>query len=249
VEVAEHIGILQREGELLAAAAQGASLEAAVPTCPGWTVRDLVRHVGGIHSWATAHISKTRTGNWDPFVEMDGNWPADAELIEWFRRGHAALVGALRTAAPDVECFTFLPAPSPLAFWARRQAHETGMHRVDAQGASGTITPFAPEQAVDGIDELLFGFMARPKQRLRAEQPRSLALQANDADARWLVRVSADEPSVSREAVAEADCCVTASASELFQLVWNRRFADGLEVSGDRSLLDVWRGSVLIRWR
>jgi len=248
MQVEEHLAILEREGTLLAAAAERAPLDAAVPTCPDWTLRDLVRHIGGIHRWAAAHVSRTRSGRWDPFAELQDHWPADTSLVDWFRQGHADLVRAVRDAPADLECFTFLPAPSPRAFWARRQAHETGMHRVDAECASGPITPFAPDQAVDGIDELLFGFMARPGQRLKSETPRALELHASDTDDTWLVRVSTDEPVVTRGPATDADCRVAASASDLFQLVWNRRSPDGLAATGDLSLLDLWRGSVFVRW-
>jgi uncharacterized protein (TIGR03083 family) len=248
MQVAEHVAILEREGERLAAAAERTSLDATVPTCPDWTVRDLVRHISGIHRWAAAHVSRSRSGRWDPFVELEGKWPSDAALVDWFRDGHAELVHSLRAAPSDLECFTFLPAPSPLAFWARRQAHETGIHRVDAEGASGHIAPFAPDQAVDGIDELLLAFMARPGQRLKSETSRSLLLHAADTGDAWLVRIGPDEPRVIRETARDADCGVAASASDLFQLVWNRRTLDGLDTTGDRGLLDLWRESVLVRW-
>ena len=39
-----------------------------------------------------------------------------------------------------MRCFAFLPAPSPLAFWARRQAHETGIHRADVESAGFACT-------------------------------------------------------------------------------------------------------------
>jgi len=248
MQVAEHVAILEREGELLAVAAERTSLEATVPTCPDWTLRDLVRHISGIHRWAAAHVSRSRSGRWDPFVELEGQWPSDSELVAWFRDGHADLVRSLRSAPSDLQCFSFLPAPSPLAFWARRQAHETGIHRVDAESAGGPITPFGPDQAVDGIDELLFAFMARPGQQLKSSTPRSLLLQATDTPNTWLVRVGPDEPRVSREPTRDVDCQVAASASDLFQLVWNRRSLDGLDATGDASLLDLWRESVHVRW-
>jgi uncharacterized protein (TIGR03083 family) len=78
--------------------------------------------------------------------------PEDDVLVEWFVAGHAALVQALRDADPDLACWTFLPAPSPLAFWARRQAHETGIHRVDAESPADSITPFPPAFAADASE-------------------------------------------------------------------------------------------------
>ena len=72
---------------------------------------------------------------------------------------------------------------------------------------------------------------------------------AKDADAAWEVRTSQDEPVVRRGLADEADLRVTATASDLFLLVWNRRAQDGLDVVGDTSLLDLWRQSVFVRWR
>jgi uncharacterized protein (TIGR03083 family) len=249
MEIAQHIAIVQREGERLASAAERGSLDAAVPTCPGWTVRDLVIHVGGIHRWAATIVREARPKPFDPFPDLEANPPSDEVLIDWFRQGHAELVQALKTAPDDLDCFTVFRGAPAKPFWARRQAHETGMHRVDAEAALGTITPFETDQAVDGIEELLFGFMARPEQKLHSGEPRTIGFYATDAGKCWLVHLSADDPTVSRESVADADCSVSAGASELFQLVWNRRSAAGLEVRGDESLLSLWRESVFVRWR
>src|SRR5215467_14529646 len=139
-DVPGYVGALRREGELLAAAAQRAGLATAVPSCPGWAVRDLLKHTGYVHRWATGFVAEALTrpsGASEEEILAQG--PADAELPGWFREGHAALVRALGAAAPGLNCWAFLPAPSPLAFWARRQAHETAIHRVDAeQAAAGT---------------------------------------------------------------------------------------------------------------
>ena len=139
MEVAVHIDALRSEGELMAAAVEGSDPGAPVPTCPEWAVRDLVRHMGGVHRWATGYVAGARTEMGGPGLdEIVGVGPDDAELAGWLRQGSAALVGALTAAPADLVCWTFLPAPSPLAMWARRQAHETAIHRVDAQLAAGT---------------------------------------------------------------------------------------------------------------
>ena len=54
MEIATHIDALRTQGELMAlAAGAGAGPDDPVPSCPEWTVRDLVRHLGGVHRWAT----------------------------------------------------------------------------------------------------------------------------------------------------------------------------------------------------
>ncbi len=170
---AAHIDALERDGALLADAAEAAGLQAGIPGCPGWQVRDLVRHQAYVHAWAARHVRERLPELLDDgLTESDilGRGPADPDLIAAYRDGHAALVATLRDADPDLECATFMPAPSPLAFWARRQAHETAIHRYDAQSAlsGGPPAPaaaFGPAFAADGVDELIMGFAARKKYR------------------------------------------------------------------------------------
>jgi len=250
VEIAEHIAALRREGGLLAGAADGTSMDAAVPTCPGWVLRDLVRHVGMVHRWATVYLGQCRMTVLTEDEEREQLEPApdgDDRLVDWYRAGHAVLVDALSDAPADLECWHFMPAPSPLAFWARRQAHEAAIHRVDAESASGRLTPFDPAFAVDGIDEMLNGFMPRRVKRLRTERPRSLYLHATDTGDDWLIRLDPRQVRVSNE-TGPADCAVHATAGELYVLLWNRRSTDGLRVDGDDELLAHWRDNAQVRW-
>ncbi|QIJ61160.1 maleylpyruvate isomerase family mycothiol-dependent enzyme [Streptomyces sp. JB150] len=231
------IETLDREGRLLAAAAEQAGTDAKVPTCPGWQVRDLLRHLGAVHRWAASYVREGRTEGrpiGDP-PGLDG-----AELVDWYRESHSGLVDTLSGAAPDVVCFTFLPAPSPLEFWARRQAHETTVHRYDAQAAlGGTPDPVAPDLAADGIDELLRGFHARSRSRVRTQTPRTLRVRATDADAVWTVRLSPEPPVTARDDSGEADCELSGTAGELYLALWNR--VPVPSVTGDRALAALWR--------
>jgi uncharacterized protein (TIGR03083 family) len=250
MEMAEHLSALTREGELLAAAAERADLETTIPTCPEWDMRDLVRHMGDVHRWAAAHVAERRSEaiGRGALAEVAGPLPDDGHLLDWFREGHARLVETLTTADPDTQCWSFLPAPSPVAFWARRQAHETGMHRVDAESPGGLdhITPFAPDFAIDGIEEFLFGFLSRPDGREKVEPPRTLQLHSTDAEGDWLVRL--DEEVDVHRGHGEADCTVAGPASDLHLLLWNRRSPEGLDVDGDPSILTIWKDSVQVHW-
>lgn len=237
IETARFMEILDTEGQLLAAAAERAGTGAKVPTCPGWAVRDLVLHTGAVHRWATAYVAERHTSP-SPFgdlPDLDGS-----ALLTWFREGHRTLVDTLASAPPDVECWSFLPAPSPLAFWARRQAHETAVHRVDAESALGVApTPLAPDFAADGIDELLRGFHARAKSRVRTDEPRTLRVRATDRDnAVWTVRLSSEPPAAERTTGPEADCEVTGPAAALYLALWNRQPFPA--VTGDPALAALW---------
>lgn len=246
METAELIKSLVREGQLLAAAASKAGPEAAVPTCPGWQMRDLLRHTGMVHRWATAFVveghTAFHTAGGEP--ELDGD-----ELLEWFREGHGLLVAALREAPADVECWTFLPAPSPLAFWARRQAHETAVHRTDAESAlGGKPGPVAAGFAVDGIDELLCAFHARAKSRVRTEEPRILRVRAIDTDDVWIVRLSTEPPRTERTEEGPADCELSGTAEQLYLTLWNRLPLTAASVTGDAELAQLWRERSAVTW-
>ncbi|MFF8870480.1 maleylpyruvate isomerase family mycothiol-dependent enzyme [Streptomyces massasporeus] len=237
METAEFLHALETEGRLLAAAAEEAGTEAKVPTCPEWQVRDLLRHTGAVHRWAAAYVAEQITER-RPLVEptdLDG-----AELIAWYRDSHRRLVDTLTGASPGVECFAFLPAPSPLAFWARRQAHETAVHRVDAESArGGAPTEVTPEFATDGIDELLRGFHARSRSRVRTPEPRVLRIRTEDTGAVWTVRLSPEPPVTTRDEAGEAECELSAPAGQLYLALWNR--APLPNATGDQVLATLWR--------
>jgi uncharacterized protein (TIGR03083 family) len=112
MEIAEHIDALRREGDLLADAAERAGLDATVPPCPSWQVRDLLRHTGYIHRWATRHVVECPDHVLDgpPEEEILRGGAPDPELLDWFRAGHVALVETLTAADPALECATFMPA-------------------------------------------------------------------------------------------------------------------------------------------
>ncbi|MER7106835.1 maleylpyruvate isomerase family mycothiol-dependent enzyme [Streptomyces sp. NPDC000229] len=251
MEITEHIKYLAIEGQLLADTAERAGTGAPVPTCPGWQVRDLLRHTGMVHRWATAFVTEGYT-SYQPAAgepDLDGG-----ELLDWFREGHGRLVTALTEAPDTLECWAFLPAPSPRAFWARRQAHETAVHRVDAQAALGPGAARTPEPepafAADGIDELLCGMHAREKSRVRTPEPGVLRVRATDTGDVWSVRLSDQAPRVERTAEGPADCELSGRAAQLYLTLWNRPPADAttVTVSGDERLARLWRETSAVTW-
>lgn len=251
METGRHIDALERAGLDLVDAVAKAGLGAGVPTCPEWTVRELVQHVGYVHRWAASYVRDARVDMLtdDEEERVVGPMPADADLVGWFQDGHVALVAALRAAPADLRCWHFLPGTSPLEFWARRQAHETVIHRADLQGAVGSPAGVDRELGVDGIDELLMGFYAsRGGRRLRSDEPRTLAVRAADSADAWSVRMGPDGADITRGAPDKADCTLLGPAGELYLALWNRRAADDLHVDGDESVLDLWRDRATIRW-
>jgi uncharacterized protein (TIGR03083 family) len=257
VEIAEHIDALRRQGDMLADAATRSGLEASVPPCPPWQVKDLLRHTGYIHRWAARHITECPDAVLDgpPEADILRGGAADPELLAWFRAGHAALVETLSTADPGLMCATLMDAPSPLAFWARRQAHETAIHRADAESASGTRPEYEPGFAADGIDELIMGFGQRRKYRPSAEHDGGLQVRTNDTGHAWHVGTEGGRIRARREheGAAPTDpptCIVTGPASGMYLFLWHRSDAAQADVtiSGDQGFLDVWQSSVRVRW-
>lgn len=247
METAAFIDTLEHEGAALLAAAEQAGLDAEVPTCPGWRVRDLVLHAGNVHRWAGGYVAEGRA---EP-EPIGAETVPDASLAEWFRSGHRRLTDCLRDAGDDLECWSFLTgSPSARGFWARRQAHETTVHRVDAELSAGAVlAPVAPEFAADGIDELLAGFHTRRFSSVRSEQERVLRVSATDApDGDWTVRISSAPPRVERRGEEQGDCLLGGPAATLYLALWNRLpYGDGVLIGGDASLATLWQEMSAVR--
>lgn len=248
METAELIAHLAAEGKSLGDAAGKAGQDATVPTCPGWRIRDLLRHTGMVHRWATAFVTEGYTEYHPDRGEPD---LAGTELMEWFREGHGLLVRALSGAPDDLDCWTFLPAPSPLAFWARRQAHETAVHRADAESALGGPGPVPARLAADGIDELLCSFHARSRSRVRTPTPQVLRVRATDTGDVWTVHLSPEPPRAERtgeEPAMDPDCELSGPADLLYLTLWNRLPLAAVTTDGDAGLARLWREKSAITW-
>jgi uncharacterized protein (TIGR03083 family) len=240
---------LAAEGTLVAAAAEHAGWDAAIPHLD-WTVRDVVVHLGGVHRWATDII---RTGAQTLDTEAQravGTGPPDDHLLDWFLAGHAALVSTLSDASADLDVPTFLRAvreQSPLVFWARRQAHETAIHRADVESAAGPITDVPGMFAIDGISEIAAGFGARRSYAI-ARQASLLLDEVDDLVSYRLVfggeRIELECHDLSDPP--PSDATVRGTWSDLYYWLWNRPSA--ATVDGDTSVADLWHDTVRVRW-
>ena len=247
--------------EILASAAQLADIarthdpDLPVPTCPDWTLRQLAAHVGRVHRWA-AEIVSTRATERIPFGSVpDGSYPAEPSArAAWLVAGADRVVSAVSAAGSDpVWAFSEI---APATFWARRQAHETMMHRADAEFAVGRNVVLDAGLAADGIDEWLTS-VTDPRYRNRGEGiqalPASAAMHLRatgvpgaGAVTEWLIRSTEGTLSLHRGPgvadVGEADVSVSGPADRLL-LVLLRRLPAGepsLAVSGDAVLLTGW---------
>src|ERR1039457_5407279 len=176
MDVDRQIERILADGEPLAVAAESGSLDARVPGCPDWDVEMLLRHTGDVHRWAATIVRERLPER----LQRDFEGPAGPEgLLAWYRDGCATLIETLQAASPDDTFWFWGPAPNALAFWARRQANETAVHRCDAESARGPITPLTTVDALDAIDEW-FGLGVR---RARAPAGGGGLLRLGGADA------------------------------------------------------------------
>jgi uncharacterized protein (TIGR03083 family) len=240
VEPAEHLAALRTEAEALVAAAEGAALDAPVPPCPGWTVADLLAHVGRIHRWAAANLGRRPEDGPLPRDAVEPHPEDPTELAAWARAGAAQLVAALAAADPAAPSWTFGPPPT-VAFWFRRQAHETVLHRLDAELAAGAPTPIPAALAADGLDEFL-GIAATSDRLAAAGLAGTIHLHCTDVAGEWLLRLGPDGVELER-VHAKGDVAARGTASDLLGRLRGRTGPEGLEVFGDEALLERFRAA------
>ncbi len=227
-----------------------AGMEVPIPTCPEWSMRQLVAHQGMVHRWATAHVR--------------GQDRIDTEAVEaeglqhphpgaWLMAGAEVLEAVLESAPADLDVPFFLAdAGRPRDAWARRQAHETVIHAVDAlSGRLGALpdpeeVDIDPSFAADGVDELLTGFLPRPRQRMHSGIPITVLVRTTDTGHVWTVELSR-APAVVHVGSPErpADTTWSGSAVALYLGLWNR--GRHIEQVG-RDVLPAWRQQMTVWW-
>jgi uncharacterized protein (TIGR03083 family) len=226
------IPTLRREADaFLAAARRG--LEPQVPGCPDWTVRELTQHLGSVHRFHARHIVR---GVIEPPEKWAAGLPDDADLLQWFDDGVDELLITLRSLELDLPAWNWAPhTPQVAAFWPRRMALETAVHRWDAESAHHDATGFDLEIALDGIDELLtvMGPVAPPP-----DQPTGTAvIRATDTDRQWAVRIGPQLFDLLEQTPAAPDAVLEGTATALLLALWGRDAA--ITTSGDPAILAV----------
>lgn len=241
---ATYAEVFVAENDRLAALLETADPAAEVPTCPGWTVQQLLRHVGRGHRWAAQMVAAGATEVLNP-REVVGGKPSDDDpgvAAQWLRAGADELLDAVAAAGPQAPVWTFT-GPRPSAWWVRRRLHEATVHRADAAIALGVPFEIDPATAADGLSEWLDLMAARPPGEQAPADGATLHLHATDdglgADGEWMVRTGGGR--VSWEpGHGKGDVAVRGTAADLLCGMLRRIPDDDarLEVLGDR---DLWR--------
>ncbi|MFV2126025.1 maleylpyruvate isomerase family mycothiol-dependent enzyme [Micromonospora sp. LOL_013] len=240
------LGALRADGPAFRAAVAEVPLDAPVPSCPDWTVVDLVHHLGIVYMWVRETVSR---GVADPREERPPvvAKPDGAEALAWWQQEFEALVTLLDGLDPEMPAWNWAPQTKKVSFWVRRMAHETAVHRWDAQTAIAGVEPVEAKLAVDGISEVLDSWL--PAGRRRSHQPvyGVAHLVATDAEQEWYVRLRGEGIALlDTDTILDSDdhhtrTLATGSASDLLLGLWGRVQFDMLDVSGDAALLDALR--------
>ncbi|MPZ79772.1 MAG: maleylpyruvate isomerase family mycothiol-dependent enzyme [Actinophytocola sp.] len=246
MDFASYLRQVERQAGALRAAVVAAGPDATVPTCPEWTVRALVRHIARVHDWALQALRADPAGERPERARPPEDW---ADLLAWWDHRVATLLDTLKSGGPDAPAWVFHSGTaSTAAFWARRQAHETAIHRLDAEharaGSDGAAAVpslvFEPELAADGIDELLVLMIPRKLARERPDVEGTVLFHAADAGRAWTVRLEPGRvPQVTASAEVESDASVVGTADAVYRAAWRR--PSTAVTTGDRTLVDALR--------
>ncbi|CAL9609482.1 maleylpyruvate isomerase family mycothiol-dependent enzyme [Streptomyces sp. enrichment culture] len=239
---------------LRAAVTSGADLATTVPTCPDWSLEDLVRHVGRALRW-TELIVRTRAEAELPVDDAPGaagpSTPGDAAALDaWLAESAETVAGALREAGPDGPAWSWFEVHTA-GFWARRMTHELVVHAADAELAAHLpLSPVPADVAADAIDEWLGTFQYAQRVLPGAADElhipgAAIHLHATDTpaepNAEWLIELP-DEGITWRRGHGKATVTLRGPLTDVLLAFYRRLPPDtpGLEVLGDRKLLELW---------
>lgn len=236
METERFLALLRADGDLLVNSARR-DLDARVPPCPGWRVRDVVTHTAEVYEHKLSCIElRAKPEPWPPA------WPAGRDPLEWFADAHGRLLEVLDTTDPATPAYTWWPEDQSVGFWVRRMAQETAVHRVDAQSAFDEITPVDPELAVDGVDEVLHRMLAgdwsnEPIERVGDGE----RIEVKPGGQCWLVTLQPKSVQVGDSDGASVDATVSGAPSDVLLWLWGRADDQAVDLGGDLAVLRLLR--------
>ncbi|MEV4496726.1 maleylpyruvate isomerase family mycothiol-dependent enzyme [Micromonospora arborensis] len=239
------IGALRAEGPAFAAAVAEAPPETPVLSCPGWTVNDLTLHLARIYHWVSSFASAGLTTRPERHDQAEAE--AGVSALQLWRQGYDQLMTVFDGLDPEAPAWNWAPQPKKAGFWPRRMAHETAVHRWDAQLAIAAGEPVEAKLAADGVSEVLDTWLPAGRRRTPGEWHGVVQLTATDAAQEWYLRLRGEGVALLDTATIfdhddhHARAQVSGTASDLLLALWGRVSFETLDVAGDRALLDGLR--------
>src|SRR6266545_180095 len=178
------LAALRADGPAFRAAVAEAAPDAPVPSCPEWTVAQLTGHLASIYGWVAGHVGRGVTTRPEP-RSREAVTATVAEFDERF----GALVTLLDSLDPEMPAWNWAPQSKKVAFWHRRMAHETAVHRWDAQMAVGLTEPLEAKLAADGLIEVLDTWLPAGRGTCPTHRQGMVALSAADLEQTWHIRL------------------------------------------------------------
>ncbi|GAB3144470.1 maleylpyruvate isomerase family mycothiol-dependent enzyme [Micromonospora sonneratiae] len=241
------VGALRVEGPAFRAAAAEAPPDTPVLSCPGWTVTDLVRHLASVYCAVRGFVTQGSTERPTSFQSIVDPPPGSTALDLW-QQEFDQLVRLLDGIDPEAPAWNWAPQPKKAGFWPRRVAHETAIHRWDAQMAIAAGEPIEAKLASDGVSEVLDTCLPAGRRRASDQQFHGVVqLTASDTDQQWYLRLRGsgiallDTDTILDTHDPRARVHATGTASDLLLALWGRIGLDVLDVTGDASLLEGLR--------
>lgn len=235
----DYLSLLAADIGAFAIALETGEPEAEIAGCPGWTLPALGAHLGGVHRWARAAIITGAVPQLDPAADPA---PRDlAGIAAWIRDGGERLIATLGEINPlEPTWHPFLVEPKLAGLWMRRQAHETSVHRWDAERAIGLSPVIETAFAADGIDEYWTVMLPRLITREQRTVPNSvIATSTTDTDQRWIV--DGRSGAVLVGAAGDPHAELHGTAVDVLLRLWGRPVAaDSVAVTGDAGVAAEW---------
>jgi len=240
---------IRDESDRFAAALADVQPDAAVPTCPGWTARDLLQHLVQVHQFWAAVIGERLEGEAvGAFESSQPALPSETEqLLRLRAEATQALVAALSQRDAAETAWSWFESDQTVGFTWRMQTHEATMHRVDAELTAGLpISPIAADVAAEGVDHIVDVMWNWTPNDAERRVTATIKLVASDTGQEWLIDVHrwtgeawgrrfTDQPGGMRSVGGHPTATVTGTAAALDLLLWNR--LQGVEASGDEQAL------------
>jgi uncharacterized protein (TIGR03083 family) len=225
----------ERSAALREAVAAAPDLEARVPGCPDWTLRDLVRHVGAVQRFWSV-VVRAGAADGPPPPEARGDMEPHGDLLEWSAESTRLLLAALREVGPDAGCWTWWresDAPATAGAVARHQVQEAAVHAYDAQEAIGETSPIPAGVAVDSVAEFLLVTLGA--EGAWPHRPARVVFAATEGPS-WTVDLTPEGAKLSPAASGDPVATVHGTASDLILALFGRVPAGDLRIDGDASV-------------